>query len=82
MEGCVREIERIKENQIKNIFRAETGIQVPIHIMYLDGGQVPARYQIERYKLNFFQFILQQDEESLLYQILEAQRIQPVGGDW
>ena len=78
----LREIERIEENQIKNIFKAETGIQVPLHAMYLDGGQVPAGYQIQRYKLNFFQYILQQSEESILYQVLEAQRIQPVRGDW
>ena len=50
--------------------------------MYLDGGQVPARYQIQRYKLNFLQYILQQEEESLLYKMLEAQQKQPVKGDW
>ena len=50
--------------------------------MYLDGGQIPARYQIQRYKLNFMQYILQQDEESLLYQMLDAQKEQPVKGDW
>ena len=66
-ENEIREIERIEEKQMKNIFKAETGIQVPLHIMYLDGGQVPARYQIKRYKLNFMQYILQQDEESLMY---------------
>ena len=81
-ENEIREIERIEEKQMKNIFKAETGIQVPLHIMYLDGGQVPARYQIQRYKLNFMQYILQQDEESLMYQMLEAQINQPVKGDW
>ena len=28
------------------------------------------------------QYIFQQSEESILYQVLEAQRIQPVRGDW
>ena len=50
--------------------------------MYLDGGQVPARYQIQRYKLNFLQYILHQDENSILYTMLEAQRNHPVRGDW
>ena len=42
-EKDVIEIERIEENQIKNIFKTDTGIQVPLHIMYLDKGQVPGR---------------------------------------
>ena len=81
-ENEMRELEQIEENHMKNIFKADTGIQVPLHIMYLDGGQVPARYQIQRYKLNFLQYILQQEEESLLYKMLEAQQKQPVKGDW
>ena len=81
-ENEIRELERIEEKQMKSIFKAETGIQVPLHIMYLDGGQVPARYQIKRYKPNFMQYILQQNEESLLYKMLEAQILQPVKGDW
>ena len=81
-EKKLREIERIEENQIKNTFKTETGIQVTLHIMYLDGRQLPARFQIKRYKLNFMQYILQQGEESLLYQVLEAQTNQPTKGDW
>ena len=50
--------------------------------MYLDGGQVPARYTIKRFKLNFFQYILQQKELSLLYRMLESQQKQPVRGNW
>ena len=79
-ENEIREIERIEEKQMKNIFKAKTGIQVPLHIMYLDGGQIPARDQIQRYKLNFMQYILQQDEESLLYQMLDAQKNIPLKG--
>ena len=60
----------------------KTGIQIPIHLMYLEGGEVPARYQIKNRKLNFLHYILQQDEKSLLYTMLEAQAKQPVKGDW
>ena len=81
-EKDLRELKRIEENQMKNIFKAETGIQVPLHLMYLEGGQVPARYQIQRYKLNFLQYILQQEENSILYTMLEAQRNHRVRGDW
>jgi hypothetical protein len=57
-----REIEKIEEGHLRSIFQANTGIQVPIHIMYLDGGQVPARYQISRFRVNFLHYILQQEE--------------------
>ena len=78
----MRELERIEEAQMKNIFQAETGIQVPLHIMYLDLGQIPARYQIKRYKLNFLQYILHQEEKSILYKMLQAHETKPVQGDW
>ena len=77
-----REIEKIEEGHLKNIFSSNTGIQVPLHIMYLDGGQVPARFQIDRYRLNFLQYILQEEETSLLYTMLRAQGDTPVKGDW
>ena len=78
----MREIERIEESQMRNIFKVETGIQVPIHLMYLDGGQLPARYTVKRFKLNFLQYILQQNQSSLLYRMLKAQQNEPVRGDW
>ena len=81
-ESEMREIEKIEESQMRNIFKVETGIQVPIHLMYLDGGQVPARYIVKRFELNFLQYIMHQKESSLLYRMLEAQKNEPVRGDW
>ena len=40
----MRQLERIEEDHMRNILDVKTGIQVPLHIMYLDLGQVPARY--------------------------------------
>ena len=68
--------------QMRNIFKVETVIQVPIYFIYLDGGQVPAIYTIKIFRLNFLQYILHQKESSLLYRMLEAQQKQPVKGDW
>ena len=56
----MREIEKIEKDQMRNIFQVKSGIQVPIHLMYLELGQVPARFQIQRFKLNFLQYMLQQ----------------------
>ena len=67
---------------MKNIFQVKTGIQVPLHLMYLDLGQVPARYQVQRFKLNYLQYILQQKETSLLHKMLMAQQEHPVRNDW
>ena len=78
----LRQIEKIEEDHMRNIFQVKTGIQVPLHLMYLDLGQTPARYQIYRYKMNFLQYILHQKEESLLSRMLYAQQIRPVRGDW
>ena len=60
----------------------KTGIQVPLHLLYLDLGQTQARYQIYRFKINFLQYILHQEKETLLSKMLHAQQIRPVRGDW
>ena len=67
---------------MRKILGVKTGIHVPLHLMYLDLGQVPARFQVKRFKLNFLQYILQQEESSLLYNMLRAQQKHPVRGDW
>ena len=43
---------------------------------------VPARFQNEKYKLNFLHYILNENENSLLYRFLDAQLKCPVRGDW
>ena len=53
----MRAIEQIEEDQMRNIFQVKTGIQVPIQLIYLELGQVPERFQIQRFKLNFLQYI-------------------------
>ena len=75
-----REIEKIEEGNLRSIFKTDTGIQVPIHLMYLDGG--PARYQITRYMVNFLHYILQQEDNSLLNLMFRAQEKSPTKGDW
>ena len=74
----MRGIEQIEEDQMWNIFRVKPGFQVPIHLMY----QVPACFQVQRFKLNFLQYILQQKETSLLHKMLIAQKQNPTRGDW
>ena len=75
-------IEQIEEDQMRNIFQVKTGIQVPIHLMYLELGLEPARFQVQRFKLNFLQYILHQKETSLLHKMLIGQKQNPTRGDW
>ena len=50
--------------------------------MYLEAGMVPARYQVERQVLNFGHYILQQDKNFLLLQILSAIIEKSTRNDW
>ncbi len=78
----IRELEKIEEGFMRQLYKPSTGIQVPIHLMYLDSGLVPSQYIIQRYKVNYLQYILQQGESSILYRMLYAQLDNPVKGDW
>ena len=49
--------------------------------MYLDLGQKPARPE-NRFKMNFLLYLLQEEEESLLYRMLNAHQNHPVRGYW
>ena len=73
-------IEQIGEEQMRLLF--ETDKSCSLHLMYLESGQVPARYQIKRMQLNMFQYILKQKEDSLLYSLLMAQVAEPVENDF
>jgi hypothetical protein len=75
-EDDYRKIEQIEEDQMRLLF--ETDRSCSIHLMYLESGQVPARFQIKRMGLNFYHYILNQKEDSLLYQMLDAQRKSPI----
>ena len=45
-EDDYRKIEQIEEDQMRLLF--ETDRSCPIHLMYLESGQVPARFQIKK----------------------------------
>ena len=82
IETEMRSLEKIEQDQMRNILQVKTGIQVPLHLMYLDLGQTPARYLMYRFKMTFLQYILQQEKEILLFKMLHTQQSRPVRGDW
>ena len=75
-----RAIESTEESVIQRV--AGTLKSCGRHLLYLENGFVPARFQVQRQMLNRLQYILQQPEGSLLPRMYEAQRKFPTKGDW
>ena len=79
-ESEYRAIERIEESVIQNIMK--TTRSCSRHLLYLETGMIPARFQIQRQVLNLLQYILQQPAESLLFKVFKALENHPTRNDW
>ena len=79
-ESDYRALEMIEESVIQKVL--QTKKTCPKHILYLEMGMVPARYQVERQVLNFLQYILQQEKNSLLFKVFSAKTEKPTKVDW
>ena len=76
----IRQLERIEENYIRKIFNTAKGC--PITQLYLELGQHPARFEIQKRRLLYLKYILEQSEESLLKKLYNLQKRFPSRGDW
>ena len=76
----IRNIEKIEEGFLRKVFNTSKGC--PISQIYLEIGQLPARFEIQKMRLLFFKYILEEAEESLLSRFLHLQLIEPTKGDW
>jgi hypothetical protein len=54
----------------------------PITQLYLELGQFPARFEIQKMRLLYLKYILEQTEDSLLNKFLNLQFKNPTRGDW
>ena len=75
-EAEYKALESIEESALK------TKISCPKHLLYLEVGLVPARYQVQRQILNFLQYILQQPNSSLINRMFQVMLKNPQKGDW
>ena len=75
-----RAIERVEEYLLRIFFKTNRGS--PIFQLYLESGQIPARFVIKRMKIMFNRYIITQKEDSLLYRFLMAQKENFKKGDW
>ena len=69
-ENELRQIERIEEGYLRQIFKTTKGC--PITQLYLEVGQTPARFEIQKMRLLFMKYILEQDKASLLSKFLRS----------
>jgi hypothetical protein len=79
-ESEIRQIERIEENYLRKVLNTTRGC--PIVQLYLETGHIPARLELQKTRLLYLQYILQQSEESSLKKFLKLQLEFPTRGDW
>ena len=73
-------MERIEESVLQKLFK--TTRSCSRHLLYLEAGIIPARFQVQRQVLNFLQYIVQQPQESLLYKVFKSLENHPTKKDW
>ena len=79
-ENEVRQLERIEEGYLRKILKTTKGC--PIIQLYLEVGQFPARFEIQKMRLLYLKYILEQENESKLKKFLTLQFDEPSRGDW
>ena len=79
-ESEVRQIERIEENFLRKVLKTSKGC--PIVQLYLELGHTPARLEIQKMRVLFFQYILQENDESTLKKLFNLQLEKPTRNDW
>ena len=75
----LRQLERIEESFMRKIFNTTKGC--PIINLYLEFGQIPARFEVMKLRLLFLKYILEQPKESNISKMLELQFEKPTYGD-
>ena len=79
-ENEMRYIERIEESFLRQLVSSKRFCK--ISLIYLEFGIWPARYEIQRLRLLFFKYILDQEESSTIYRFLKKQTESKIKGDW
>jgi hypothetical protein len=79
-ESELRQLERIEEGYLRKILKTSRGC--PITQLYLSVGQYPARFEVQKMRLLYLKYILEQDEESKLKKFFNLQLEKPNRGDW
>ena len=76
----LRIIERIEEGFMRKLLKTTAGC--PIVQLYLELGQIPARYQIMKLRILFLKSMLHEKEDSRISLFLKLQLEESKKGDW
>ena len=79
-ESELRQLERIEEGFLRELLKTSTGC--PITQLYLEVGQYPARYEIFKIRILYLKYILNQDQDGMLYKFFQIQLKSPSKRDW
>jgi hypothetical protein len=74
----VRQIERIEESFMRQLLNTTKGC--PINQIYLELGQIPARFDIIKLRLLYLKYILNQEESSQILKVFILQSQQSLTG--
>ena len=75
-----RLLESTEENCLIKLLDSE--IHCPRSILYLEVGHTPARFQIWKLMLNYLQYILKEEKNTLISKFFYAQYANPIRNDW
>ena len=76
----IEQLEMVDQSLIRRILEAPCS--TPIASLYLEMGCLPIRFIIKTRRIMYLHYILNQDENSLLLKFFQAQKNDPVKGDW
>ena len=76
----IRQIEKIEETHLSKLFK--TSRNCPISQLYLESGVNLARHEIQKRRLMYLKYLLDQDKESKIQRFLFLQLQYPTKGDW
>ena len=76
----MKELESVDENLLRKILECPSS--TPKEMLYLELGVLPIRYIIMMRRLNFLQYILYEDKNSLIHSFLITQLKKPTPKDW
>ena len=76
----IEQLEQVDQALLKMILEAPSS--TPKVSLYLEMGCVPIRFIIKSRRIMFLHYILNQNENSLLFKFFNAQLDNPVKGDW
>ena len=79
-ENEIRQLERIEESFLRQVLKTTKGC--PINQLYLSVGHYPARFEIQRIRLLYLKYILDEEDDSLLSKFLRMQLENKTRGDW